>query len=195
MSGGERRVRRKNAGWASRPDPASDLAQRAEGEGFEPSIRLTTDNGFRDVTSLAQPCASAAGAGHSAGQLTRRYGTACAALLSQLCVVVAYPGADAVTAISPEATSSPAPGQYFSKTAMSASRSGVEMSATSIGGCAVMSMSRVWTLLPNPRSASHFAASNRSAVRACSSLMTKTCKRRSLRHHHPRARVPAGSDP
>ena len=29
---------------------------RAEGEGFEPSIRQTTDNGFRDGSSSAQPC-------------------------------------------------------------------------------------------------------------------------------------------
>ena len=29
--------------------PASDPPREAEGEGFEPSIRLTTDNGFRDL--------------------------------------------------------------------------------------------------------------------------------------------------
>ena len=34
-----------------------DLAQLAEGEGFEPSIRLTTDNGFRDrrIRPLCHP--------------------------------------------------------------------------------------------------------------------------------------------
>ncbi len=39
---------------ASRPR-GSNLTLMAEGEGFEPSIRLTTDNGFRDVVDLAQP--------------------------------------------------------------------------------------------------------------------------------------------
>ena len=38
---------RRCAGPQSRM-PASDSARGAEGEGFEPSIRLTTDNGFRD---------------------------------------------------------------------------------------------------------------------------------------------------
>jgi hypothetical protein len=40
----------------------------AEGERFELSIRLTTDNGFRDWASLAQPCALRPGARHNARQ-------------------------------------------------------------------------------------------------------------------------------
>ena len=38
---------------AGSPSPASDSAREAEGEGFEPSIRLTTDNGFRAPVFLA----------------------------------------------------------------------------------------------------------------------------------------------
>ena len=41
------------SGWVLPPGPA----WKAEGEGFEPSIRLTTDNGFRDrrIRPLCHP--------------------------------------------------------------------------------------------------------------------------------------------
>jgi len=38
---------------ASGSERAPNPLGRAEGEGFEPSIRLTTDNGFRDRYELA----------------------------------------------------------------------------------------------------------------------------------------------
>ncbi len=41
-------------GFAAGPNPSKG---KAEGEGFEPSIRLTTDNGFRDrrIRPLCHP--------------------------------------------------------------------------------------------------------------------------------------------
>ena len=51
--GGLGRISDPRVGWRSRSKSrrhARLSAQRAEGEGFEPSIRLTTDNGFRDRT-------------------------------------------------------------------------------------------------------------------------------------------------
>jgi hypothetical protein len=54
--------------------PASDSAQGAEGEGFEPSIRLTTDNGFRHSARIAQDSLELAvhgGSPQSARQIER----------------------------------------------------------------------------------------------------------------------------
>src|SRR5581483_5090040 len=56
---------RPAAWWCSAgiPQPQRDSAYEAEGEGFEPSIRLTTDNGFRDrrIRPLCHPSSGEGG--------------------------------------------------------------------------------------------------------------------------------------
>jgi hypothetical protein len=51
-----------------RPVRGRTAAAEAEGEGFEPSIRPTTDNGFRDSPLLKQACGFAGSVAHAVAQ-------------------------------------------------------------------------------------------------------------------------------